>query len=309
MTDERFDPGQVEEPAESAELTAAQRFDNAIKIFDGEKIEPTETQPEAQQEPEQEPEQKEEKLNKTEYYARMVEKDKEIRQLKSKLKELESGNTTDVRRLAQENPLKALDELGIGLEQILDAWVNDGSQTAEPANNFANKGDEVESIRRELEEFKQSQQQHQIQAQMNAEFNKIHEVASQNPEKWELVGALKDNGSYQLVFDTAVEMYKLNQEVPSYTDVLDAVEQHLEETYSQEFDRFQQLNKFKNRFNIQQERQQAQERQQVKPIESYNPAPQPTLASSFSSDTPLPRSLNEDERFDRALKLLDEKGD
>ena len=152
----------VTEQVEQAPQTEGERMANALQLFADEQVDKaneTVTVPEeqAQREAEQQPGE-----DRSEYYARLVEKDKEIRQLRSQLKG--QSEQPDYKAMIQEDPLKVMTELGITSDQLLDLWANDNSaeltedydvkETEEPKTNK-----EIEELRNELNAIKEEREQ------------------------------------------------------------------------------------------------------------------------------------------------------
>lgn len=301
MSNEVISDVTQEAVVESAqELTESDRMANALNYLGQEELEKAndvQTVPEEQAAQEQAREVEKPDDNRSDYYAKLVEKDREIRNLKSQLK----STAPDYKSLAKEDPQRVLQELGIGMDQVIDMWA--GKDSAEPEEAQVQENSEILQLRQELEQIKQERQQNHYNQAVNNELNKIYSAVNASGEdRWELV---KTTNNYELVLDTAAEIYKLNPDsVPNYEDVLNAVENHLETHYGGLYEQLSKISKLQSKFSakvgtpekIQQEMKKA-------------PIPGPTLSTSHSSDTPTPRGFSEAERFERALQVLENSGD
>jgi hypothetical protein len=296
MADEQTSESQPEVNETSTEES---RMQNALNLLGQNELEQVNEENLIEdQQKEVEPEKQ--KDDRSEYYAKLVEKDKEIRQLRSQVK-----GGPDYKSLAKENPIKVLQELGIGMDQVIEMWVN-GSQTQNSETTQEPKtNEEIAQLRQELNQIKQERQQMAMQQAYNNEIGKIYNIVNKEGEdKWELV---KTTNNYELVMETAIETYKLNpDETPDYESILDAVESHLEEHYGNIYQELSKINKLQSKFAVKSE-QKIPER--VKVELNKAPIPGPTLSTTHSSDTPTPRGFSEQERFQRALQVLEQSGD
>lgn len=290
MADETTNNEVVEQPTEES------RMQNALDFLGQQELDEVNKEEPEQQEPVEEP-QKQPQEDRSDYYAKLVEKDKEIRQLKSQIK----GNQVDYKDLAQKDPSRVLQELGIGIDQVIDLWANQEAPQAEDAPE-PKSNEELHQLKQELEQIKQERQQQQLQQALNNELNKIYsKVNADGEDRWELV---KTTNNYELVLETAAEVYKANPDnPPEYDEVLTAVENYLEEHYGQMYEQLSKVNKLQSKFSVKAE-------PPVKEGASKEPTPASfTLSTSQSADTPAPRGLNEQERFQRALQVLENSGD
>lgn len=290
MADETTNNEVVEQPTEES------RMQNALDFLGQQELDEVNKEEPEQQEPVEEP-QKQPQEDRSDYYAKLVEKDKEIRQLKSQIK----GNQVDYKDLAQKDPSRVLQELGIGIDQVIDLWANQEAPQAEDAPE-PKSNEELHQLKQELEQIKQERQQQQLQQALNNELNKIYsKVNADGEDRWELV---KTTNNYELVLETAAEAYKANPDnPPEYDEVLTAVENYLEEHYGQMYEQLSKVNKLQSKFSVKAE-------PPVKEEAAKEPTPASfTLSTSQSADTPAPRGLNEQERFQRALQVLENSGD
>ena len=310
MSDQNQQDPAATEQVEQAPQTEGDRMANALQLFADEKVDEaneTVTVPEeqAQKELEQQPGE-----DRSEYYARLVDKDREIRQLRSQLK----GDQPDLRGIAQEDPMRALQELGLTPEQIFEQWagVDDGVEMDDEGEPIQQQEmdpayrQELEVLKQELQQMKDERAQNATQSQIQNELYNINEMVSSEEGKWDIIKSTRDEGSLNLVLETAAEMYKLNQEIPDYVDVLDAVEEHLTEYYGAQYEKLSQLQKLQHKHGLSDK---VEPKKELKQEMEKSPLPGPTLSATTTGDTPVPRSLGEQERYQRALDMLNESGD
>jgi hypothetical protein len=259
--------------------------DTNLDMISQEIVEKAEEKVEIVEKAEEKPAEKiEEKVeDRSEYYAKLVEKDKEIRKLKSQLK------GTDYKSLAKENPLKVLEELGIPMDRVLDAWVG-GEKVEEPVN-------EIVELKKELDLIKKEREQTKLQAAYENEISTIKDIVGKDSDKWELI---KTTNNYELVLSTAQAYYNENGEVPAYGDVLDYVEKSLEEQYGPMIEKLLETKKFKGK---------SKKADDVITEMKKSPLPGPTLSNQHSSESATPKGYTEQERFQRALAVLENDGD
>ncbi len=296
---------EISEPTEVVEVSEEQRITNAMeKLGDLGKTEPQEV--ETQEETQEKPEEKVEKESKSKYYLRMLEVEKENRKLKQQLKT--NPNSSNLKEQAQKDPMAVLNGLGLDINQILDLWV-DQQNTGEPLQNAPTEQPEVQEHQTPAEVLKLQQQlealQKNIEAkeysqQVNAEFSKLDAMILPSEDRWEAVRELRDEGSYDLVLETASELYKINNEIPTYEVVLDMVEEHLLDNLKQRWAKLEKVNKIKPK---------------IEPI-IKNPTNSESLkqktSTLFDSSSSAPVSSNkndEEARFNAALKALGGLGD
>jgi len=296
----------MSEPTQNS--SSAERMENAMKAMDDPTTVGIHTDEveEVIKEQELATPAEEPKESKSEYYANLTKKDKELRQLKQELKKYQEGK--DYKKMATEDPMSVLTELGIPLDKIIDAW----TKTPTTENNeekSANKDLlEVGKIKKELEELKQYQQRVEFDQAVNKELLRIDKMVNESVDKYELISAFKDEGSYEFVLEQAADYYKNEGITPDITVVLDAVEQYFEAIHNERIEKLQKLNKFKTRFNIEKD----EAIKQIRDPKSKAEKPQaaaPTLAMAMSNETAAPKKNDENERYARALEILKAQGD
>lgn len=298
----------TEQTAEPQELTEGERIARAAnllaqqeqdRINETQEIDPNR---EPEKEPDVAPVVEPATDDRSEYYAKLVEKDREIRQLKEQLK------GPDFRKMAQEDPKSVLQELGLSPSQLLDMWVGDEEQEsqAEPTQEDVYKT-QIEELRNELKALKDEQEQATFQEQINSRLKFLDETVKKDTDRWELINVLKDEGALQLVLETEAETWKLTSEYPDTEAVLDAVEQHLFEEYGNRYKQLSAINKLSHKHGLNEKQQEEPKKQEeVDKQMSKSPLPAPTLGATNNAETPIPRSLNEQERFSRALSKLED---
>jgi hypothetical protein len=302
MVSEDTTNSEVVETQEETPLTDDDRMANALDYLGQEKLEKANEEqliPDEQAEKAQEEQPQQD--DRSDYYAKLVEKDREIRQLKSQLKGNES---VDYKSMAKENPVKVLEDLGINMDQVIDAWVGDDSPSVEEGQE-PRSNDEISQLRQEIQALKEEREQSRIRQAWQREMQMVHGmVNAEGEDRWELV---KTTNNYLLVMDTAREFFEEQGEAPQYEDVLNAVEKHLEERYGELYEKLSKISKLHNKMAVKIE--------ETKPLEKIQqevqkpPTPSPTLSTAHSSDTPTPRGFTEAERFERALQVLETSGD
>lgn len=276
---------------------------------------------EAPQQAEQETGNEERSQTFSEVYARSLELEQEVRQLRKQLKGREAaGSSSELQELARRDPAAALGQLGIGVDEALELLMLGGSDggSTEPINNPALSTEhktpaEVEELRQQLEELKGTIQSQNMQQLVHKAHGEIDAVASRAPDKWEFVKGLRNEGSYDLVLQTAVEIHNSSGETPSYEEVLDLVDKHLQESLEQDAARLSRFERIRSKFNGGTPEQQKQEavREAVRAAAPSNGAngSRTTLSGSAGS-TPVPtRALDKKARFNRMLEILSSKGD
>jgi hypothetical protein len=245
---------------------------------------------------------KEPEESKTSTWARLSERDKEIRQLRQKLKEQEKADS--LLDLAKTNPAKALQEMGIGIDQVLEILASQPAPARQEEQPGQTGDSEVAKLKQELESFKAEQQARSKQEIERREYEKIHTLATSDKDRWELIASLSDQGTYALVMDTAAEFWRTSGEIPEYADVLDTVEKHLEEEMVSRYERLGSLKKLQSRYQMSKITDKAKDVAKMPPK-----AASQTLSTSFSSQGPQPMGNTEADRFARALDLLEKTGD
>ena len=290
------------------EVSEEQRVANAMEKLDGlgkpDGFEVDQPIEESIDETEEEAVEEEIKESKSEYYLKLLKVEKENRALKLKLK---GEGQPDLREIAKSDPLKALEGLGLDIDQIIDYWASQGvgDQPVLPEDvpqeeETPQTPQEVLELKKQLDDMKKNIEAKEYQAQLSNEMSKLDSMVLQNNERWEVIKELRSEGSYDLVMETAAELYKLNNEVPMYEDVLDVVEDYLLGSLQERWLKLEKVNKLKKKTegNI------------TKP-DTTNKETKEQAKSLFSTSatTPVPTEKDSKARFDAALAMLDNLGD
>lgn len=252
------------------------------EVFDGieEKAEEGLEKPEEEQKEEEKPEE-----SKTSLYAKLTAQDKELRQLRQQVKQ---KGSSDLKEVAKQDPMKALEQLGLGIDDILNAWSPDLPAEEQQGSK---EDDRVSKLQEEIEKLRQEREQELHNRRLETEKSKIAAFASQDTSRWEIIDKIKP---YDLVLDVAVEMYNKEGELPDMTDVLDRVEKYFEDSYSP----LMELQKFRSKIAQQKEEVKEEPRKELKPQA-------PTLGATEDASTAADKELSEEERIAWAAQALD----
>ena len=198
----------------------------------------------------------------------------------------------DWEQLLRRDPLKALEEVGLGYDKLTELALNDGKLT--PDMQLAAMREEIESdYRRKFEELEgrltekeQAEQEAYYDSVQENFHNEINNFVEQNQDKYELIEASQAN---TLVFDVIEEHYNETGRVLDIGEAADAVESYLEE----EAGKLMKLKKISSRLGI--NPQELEELEQV------------TLSNDHSAQVQYDgasRLLSEEESKARAAKML-----
>lgn len=301
---------------ENIEQSATNRMDSALAILDG--VDVAEGQEQSSLPDEQVPVKEEvstkevptkevpakEKIGKSEYYARLMAKEKEIRDMKARMKEYESNPSNDIKNLAKNDPLKAIEELGLSMDQILDVWATPDEQKQEEQEPVDTTNEEIMKIKKELEEIKKAKEESEMQYKYKQALKDADSVISKDTERWELINQGKPAGSLHTMIKAASDIFQATGERLSYEEVADEVENFLKEENIKYVNSLKSVNKLKYLFE-QQAKQEEQQQKQIVDNEEQN--------VSLSLSTPnhgAPRSqetLSREEKLQRALIILEQQ--
>jgi phosphopantetheine adenylyltransferase len=194
--------------------------------------------------------------------------------------------------MLRNNPLKALEEAGLGYDKLTELALNDGKLTPdmqlaamrqELENDYKQKFEELENRLDQKEQLEQDTYYDSIQQNFQDE---IGNIVQQNPEKFELIAASEADG---LVYDVIEEHYNETGRVLDIEEAADAVESYLEE----EANKLMKLKKISNRLGIDPSELEAME--------------QVTLSNDHSAQVNYEganRMLSDDESKARAARIL-----
>jgi hypothetical protein len=239
-------------------------------------------------------------------FAALSKKEKQIRQTEAALKareaelskrlaEIEGSKTETESKLKsfeqqfKENPLKALKERGITMEQLIEMQMNDENPTVDMKLKRMQEEMEskalarVEELERKLKEKEENEAKSQYDKAVESYKKELSSFAQQNAETYELIVA---NEATDLMFQVADEYYRNTKRVPDIKEVADAVEAHLEEEARKIFE----LKKFK----------------QASPQKATPNKTAPTLSNTSAANVPSngERKLSREESLREAAKLL-----
>ena len=181
----------------------------------------------------------------SDYESKFEEMERRLAEYESRDQEPE----VDWEHMLRNDPLKALEEAGLGYDKLTELALNDGKLT--PDMQLAAMRQELENDYQrkfeELEERLNAKEQSEVESyydsiQQNFQ-DEIGNVVHQNPEKFELIAASEASG---LVYDVIEEHYNETGRVLDIEEAADAVESYLEEEAS----KLMKLKKISNRLGI-----------------------------------------------------------
>jgi len=164
----------------------------------------------------------------SEYESKFEEMERKLSEYEDKNKEPE----VDWEHMLRNNPLKALEEAGLGYDKLTELALNDGRLT--PDMQMAAMREEIErDYKRKFEDLeerlsaKEEAEQEEYYNHVQDNFqNEIGDFVKQNGEDYELIGASEAEG---LVYDVIEEHYNESGRILDLKEAADAVESYLEE--------------------------------------------------------------------------------
>jgi hypothetical protein len=224
-------------------------------------------------------------------FAALAKKERAIQQQSEQLKvrEAKLSEFETIKRTATQNPLKALEILGVSYEQITEFILNGQKPTADLQVSSVKQ--EIEELRRERELEKeaakkaQSDEYEKVQEQFRAE---IGSFVANNAHQYELTALYKGE---EIIQATIEQHYEATKKVLSIKEAADLVEQYFEDQV-----RTGHSKKFQAKQEPKTEGQPAKETERTKA---------PTLTNGLTSSAPsmLPAKTEAD-RINRALAAL-----
>ena len=222
------------------------------------------------------------------YQSKFEDMERRLAEYEAKNKEPE----VDWEQLLRRDPLKALEEVGLGYDKLTELALNDGKLT--PDMQLAAMREEIESdYRRKFEELEgrltekeQAEQEAYYDSVQENFHNEINNFVEQNQDKYELIEASQANA---LVFDVIEEHYNETGRVLDIGEAADAVESYLEE----EAGKLMKLKKISSRLGV--DPRELEELEQV------------TLSNDHSAQVQYDgasRLLSEEESKARAARML-----
>jgi hypothetical protein len=180
-----------------------------------------------------------------EYESKFEEMERRLAEYESKSKEPE----VNWEQLFRRDPLRALEEAGMGYDKLTELALNDGKLTPEMQlsamreeieGDYQRRFEELENKLAEKEKAEEEAYYDSVQENFQEEIGNFVE---QNQEKYELIEASQAN---DLVFDVIEEHYNETGNVLNIEEAADAVESYLEE----EAHKFMKLKKISARLGV-----------------------------------------------------------
>lgn len=161
-------------------------------------------------------------------FAELAKRQRELtqRQLELKAKEERLSPVEQALSKAKENPLAALEALGMTYEDLTHYILNEGKEPA-PEDKLAaieKRLNDRETAEREAREREANER---VEATLSQFKASIAEAAKSAPDKYELILAAGEYGT-ELVFDTVSEYFDSNKQVLPLERALEAVEEYFE---------------------------------------------------------------------------------
>jgi len=224
-----------------------------------------------------------------EYESKFEEMERRLAEYETQSQEPE----VDWEQLLRRDPLKALEEAGLGYDKLTELALNDGKLT--PDMQMSAMREEIERDYRrkfeDLEERLQAKEEAEAEEYYNSvQENFQHEIGNfinENNETYELINASDAN---ELVYDVIEEHYNETGRILDLKDAADAVESYLEE----EAGKLMKLKKLSGRLD-------------VNPEELFEPESQVTLSNDHAAQVVhenAQRLLSNEESKARAARML-----
>ena len=227
--------------------------------------------------------------------AKEAEYEKRIADLENRftVKEPEKEPEVPFEYKLKQNPLKALEEMGLSYDKLTELALNDGQLTPdmqmklmreEIENGYQSKYKELEN--RILEKEKNDEQRRYDDIETGFK-NEIESFVSSNPEQFELIQA---NEAKDVVYEVIEEHYNETGKILDIKEAAEAVESYLEE----EATKLLQLSKVRSKFNPGDNEQEPQRQSQV------------TLSNAHSAQANerVARKLSDEESKSAMAKML-----
>ena len=224
-----------------------------------------------------------------EYESKFEEMERRLAEYETQSQEPE----VDWEQLLRRDPLRALEEAGLGYDKLTELSLNDGKLT--PDMQMAAMREEIERDYRrkfeDLEERLHAKEEAEAEEYYNSvQENFQHEIGSfinENNEAYELINASEAN---ELVYDVIEEHYNETGRILDLKDAADAVESYLEE----EAGKLMKLKKLSGRLDY-------------NPEELFEPESQVTLSNDHAAQVVhenAQRMLSTEESKARAARML-----
>ena len=192
-------------------------------------------------------------------FAQLAREQKKLRQERDEMKrvqqELDARKGTvstydDLQKLARDNPYEVMQKLGLDYEALSKQVLQDGEK--DPQQEMLN---EIQSLKAELESIKKAEEEKSAQAQQSkqekARIEWIDEIKtfvdnSSDEGRYEIINAVGQE-AYELIAEVQTAHYQDTQEVMPYDEAALMVENHLEEQFSTEAQKYLKSNKVKSK--------------------------------------------------------------
>lgn len=200
-------------------------------------------------------------------FAALARKERHIReQQKSLIAEqdrlrVEAKKYEDWQRVIQnkrQDPIKALEALGLTFEDVQDYVVRGGKPT--PQSEAKQLQEEVANLKRQQEDFLKAQEESRTRADNQKDreaaqtyFKGANDFVRANPEKYELTNSLKEFNLIEHTISTYAEntlKEKGYAEVMTYEEAADTVEKYLEARVAEQYEAISKTKKFSSKFNL-----------------------------------------------------------
>jgi hypothetical protein len=220
--------------------------------------------------------------------AKEAELTKRLAELDGRSTELDSKSKSFEQQF-KENPLKALRERGITMEQLIEMQMNDENPTTDMKlkrmqEEFESKAfNEISELKKQIKDKEEAQAKEQYDKAVEGYKTELNGFVEKNSETYELIMA---NGATDLMFQVAEDYFQQTKRVPDIKEVADAVEAHLEEEAKKIFE----LKKFK----------------QASPKPTPPKQTAPTLSNTSAANVPSngAKKLTAEESLREAAKLI-----
>ena len=228
--------------------------------------------------------------------AKEVEYDQRIAELEARFqpkKEVEKEPELPFEYRLKQNPLKALEDMGLSYDKLTELALNDGKLTPdmqmrlmreELENDYKSKYKELED--RIIEKEKNDEQRRYDEIETGFK-NEIEAFVSSKPEQFELIQA---NEAKDVVYEVIEEHYNETGKILDIEEAANAVESYLEE----EAEKLLKLGKLRSKFNTGDIEQEPQRQSQV------------TLSNAHSAQANerVARKLSDEESKSAMAKML-----
>ena len=218
--------------------------------------------------------------------AKEVEYDQRIAELEARFqpkKEVEKEPELPFEYRLKQNPLKALEDMGLSYDKLTELALNDGKLTPdmqmrlmreELENDYKSKYKELED--RIIEKEKNDEQRRYDEIETGFK-NEIEAFVSSKPEQFELIQA---NEAKEVVYEVIEEHYNETGKILDIEEAANAVESYLEE----EAEKLLKLGKLRSKFNTGDIEQEPQRQSQVTLSNAHSAQANERVAKKLSDE-------------------------